>query len=425
MNRDKVLQNKDVNNKGMTLVEVLVAMMILTIVSMVLLQGFVSATRYNKKAREKQRCLHVAQSVMEGFKAYDLESIASQFNHQSDFRIFYDTTNPVTYSEADRTSFTGGKFVRNTTAGAEDKYHFVMSNVLYDGNKYEVDIALEPDDSAEVTDNEISVPEVPEFNKYNDGFCTMKTPSYEKNFVYKDCLDFLLTSAQVTPNIKAGTVALTEEQKAAVKFNKRTITININEVDGSTIVDVKSTYDFEFENLEYKAAGIGGGVDTDEIVSLSPNEIPDTVIDSTPSKVPEYEAYNNRNTRPFANLNNIYVYYTPDYDVAEEIKVINNTGGTYTVYLIKQRVGVYGDAGLVVKESSYNPTIISDNGVLIRTNAATNLYNGADLSIAIGSGVTKDLYETSDKILEYKVTINVKNSVTGDTFELVGSMFDK
>ena len=88
-------------------------------------------------------------------------------------------------------------------------------------------------------------------------------------------------------------------------------------------------------------------------------------------------------------------------------------------------MGTYGSADWVNKEYNYNPTITSATGVTVKTNAAVNLYNDTDLVRTFGSGVEKKLYETTEKILEYKVKVYVKNANTGDFFELDGSMFDK
>ena len=113
MSRNKMKQKVLKNNKGMTLVEILVAMMILTVVSLVLLRAFVSATKYNKIAKEKQREITLAQSIMESFKAYDMEEIVKQFHGADVFRIYSGAHG--TFQEVGGNSYDASKdeFVRN------------------------------------------------------------------------------------------------------------------------------------------------------------------------------------------------------------------------------------------------------------------------------------------------------------------------
>lgn len=85
MEEMKMRKREKVNNKGMTLVEVLVAMAILTVVSLALLQAFVSSVNYNKDAKEKQRGINLAQTIMESYKAYKLEDVCRQFNNVDPF----------------------------------------------------------------------------------------------------------------------------------------------------------------------------------------------------------------------------------------------------------------------------------------------------------------------------------------------------
>lgn len=63
------------NNKGMSLVEVLVAMIILSVAGVAFLQSFNYASANNRKAKEKQHALVLAQSMMETVKAYGIEKM--------------------------------------------------------------------------------------------------------------------------------------------------------------------------------------------------------------------------------------------------------------------------------------------------------------------------------------------------------------
>uniref|UniRef100_UPI004056B89D type IV pilus modification PilV family protein n=1 Tax=Acetatifactor sp. TaxID=1872090 RepID=UPI004056B89D len=69
------------DNRGLSLIEVLVAVMILAIVVTPFLHSFVTAATTNSKAKIIHKATVVAQSVMEGFKSEKLEDIANQFNY--------------------------------------------------------------------------------------------------------------------------------------------------------------------------------------------------------------------------------------------------------------------------------------------------------------------------------------------------------
>lgn len=76
----KQTKNK-LNNRGISLVEILVAITILAVAAGALLHAFITSTKINMRAKEQQRVTTAAQSIMEGLKAYTLEDICWQFNN--------------------------------------------------------------------------------------------------------------------------------------------------------------------------------------------------------------------------------------------------------------------------------------------------------------------------------------------------------
>ena len=67
------------SNAGFSLVELLIAVVILAIIVIPLLRMFVTSTRINVKSRQMLRATTVAQDIMEGLKAYTLEEVKTQF----------------------------------------------------------------------------------------------------------------------------------------------------------------------------------------------------------------------------------------------------------------------------------------------------------------------------------------------------------
>lgn len=72
-------KNRRLSDAGFSLVELLIAVVILAIIVIPLLHMFVTSTRINVKSRQTLRATTVAQDIMEGLKAYDLEEVRAQF----------------------------------------------------------------------------------------------------------------------------------------------------------------------------------------------------------------------------------------------------------------------------------------------------------------------------------------------------------
>lgn len=70
-----------IDDRGMTLVELLVAIVILAIIVVPLLHTFISSARANQQARRILRVTTAAQDIMEGLKADSIEELAYQFNY--------------------------------------------------------------------------------------------------------------------------------------------------------------------------------------------------------------------------------------------------------------------------------------------------------------------------------------------------------
>lgn len=74
-------RNSKVNNKGFSLVELIVTIAILAIVVAPLLNAFVISARTNAKAREKLYVTTIAENLMEGIEQLSLDELAYQFNY--------------------------------------------------------------------------------------------------------------------------------------------------------------------------------------------------------------------------------------------------------------------------------------------------------------------------------------------------------
>lgn len=114
--------NRRVDNRGMTLVELLLAVTILAIIVVPLLHAFVSSARINRKSKLNQKVTTLGQDIMEGLKAYSAEDLAYEFDypggcteHPSGFQL-------IKPSMIDATGgVTGNVYELSLKAGSTDK----------------------------------------------------------------------------------------------------------------------------------------------------------------------------------------------------------------------------------------------------------------------------------------------------------------
>jgi len=124
---------KKKRNRGFTLVEVLVAAAILSIMVTPILSSFVAIARVNAKSRRKLSATAIANSVMESVKGFELSDVSKQCNDPSSgFHIIAGTIGGA--SEIGGASYSGGTF----TARASGVYEFRITGVQMDGTTYDV-----------------------------------------------------------------------------------------------------------------------------------------------------------------------------------------------------------------------------------------------------------------------------------------------
>lgn len=75
-------EKRQLNNDGFSLVELLIAIVILSIIVAPLLHSFVTSARTNAKARNTMRATAIAEDVMENFEAYSLEELEKRYTAQ-------------------------------------------------------------------------------------------------------------------------------------------------------------------------------------------------------------------------------------------------------------------------------------------------------------------------------------------------------
>lgn len=373
------------NNKGLTLVEVLAAMLILSVVSIVFLRSFSYSMQVNQKAKRSQDELHLAQSLMEGLKAYDKAALDAQFSTGgTSFKLY---------------PLSGGETTSVTTSGEGRSY--TLNGVTVEGESYDISIEMTP------TLNSAKLVKTPGLNKYTDA-------------IFKQNVN---EQSGILPAVEAllaaqGHVGSATPDANDVKITKREIKVDI---DAAGNVTATSTYYFTAADFEItKADGTKPKV---------------TVSDSL------MESYNCNNMAAAvsgASLKGLYLYYYPAYktagngliDCAEDVIIISNECTSLeNIYIMKQKSSILGPAYLEIGESSYNVTINETTASALKLyhNLGKRLTSDNTCSYTIsGTNITNMgepwAEEATETVLLYDVDIKIMQSGSSEVeYELKGS----
>lgn len=292
--------NKD--NKGMSLVEAIIAVAILSVAVIPVLACFSSTVRYNAVAKVKQRGTNTGMSVMESFKAYGLKDAHEKFVNGN---FLVSAPSGVTYS-VPGTGYFGEYVINNVSfndsASDTDKKYTVKVTV----NKYQ-----------DIKDTE-GIEGTPFYNP-NNGVQFIEDPKddYDPMHYIKLCIDG-------NPNV----------DKDKVSDIKITREIHID-IKGSG--DVEITYKF---NGSYKSSGVVKNLELNDGSPISDKS--ETLSCTNPS-----------------DLNNIFFYYYPSYDNRSDIDIIdeiyfsNDFKDDINLYIFKQKDSSIGSIELKNVEAFY------------------------------------------------------------------------
>lgn len=382
-----IIRRHQTDNRGMTLVELLVAIVLLAIVVVPLLHTFVSSARANQKARERLRLTTAAQDIMEGLKADSIEELAYQFNYpdvshasnpdikaENEFHVLRRNliegtpeevrveldegtreVSGVSKVDAGETDEDKAPSVRSTDGGVtyqftekpSGKYFFTMDNVTLQNMQF--DALVEVDATRYRSGGSITADTAKHNEKEVIDITGMDT-KYDAFFVQP--ADMVATVVQEMNTKFAPATALTSKDlsmKIAVSTSSVTSA-------GKTLTKAKVIYTFT----------------TDVIApATDPYEYQK-----------EYDFFSNYATG--AELRNVYLFYFPLYEARlstpDEIEYSNPDSVPATLYIVKQQPA--NTVGLSAKEQSYHCKFnIEESGTIsnpitkLRTNLDINLYD--------------------------------------------------
>lgn len=388
---------KHIDNRGISLVEVVVAFTILAIVSGSMLHAFVTSTKFNMKAKEQQRMTTAAQSVMEGLKALDVEELCRQFNGVHPFTVYSAVTNrwEIDLDGDGATSIRTVSGVQEFVPSAVNRYAFAMQDIAYEGKYYDAKVELEPKGAG------VDVYYTEDMNGYCDA--VYRQASELDATVYSLILQNVLDKLNEKDEFYEYELAHLDKTKITID---KVTTVAITESGAVQNVLVECSYAYKVTDYPY--------YDAMGTECLWSSETDEPFLPLTYS----YTIYDNSTTSADgAQLANVYIYYYPAYSStiggapidSETINIQNATSSVKKVYLIKQKRSV---SNLLTLENSYLPVINGSGDIALYHNLTTNLADpsGACGTVSFsGFGITPstELLQKKTEILLYSVKISI------------------
>ncbi len=418
------------NNAGLTLVEIIVAIAIMSVAIIPLMYAFVNAARNNTRGRELQQTTVLANTIIENCKAYSAEEI---MNQMSPTGMFIDGV--TTYASS------GTNPINNT---------YYMAGVKLENMMYDVEMKLSPH-MVNGTPSNVMMMYSPSMNGYKDAIFTAdESQSNEEisagvpftavgldNIAYTAAIQKIQVMLQneidgvfstnpsffygVHPTIEFDAVEedMDKETSGFRMLREITITANQDPTTGIETVQVVYEYFYYYTSDVYSHSYTLVNPSTGEVHTYStPADLPDA---DNPGSLGSYsfDIYNNTNTKVGgAELEKIYFCYYPAYSskiaavdiMKETITINNNTANSVDVYLIKQKDNSYENTKLDILEKNYYPTITGTGSeIKLYHNFNTNLSNGkkgseSGLAGANMTGVTAEPVTSTMTMIEQKST---------------------
>ena len=445
----KKTKNK-LNNRGMTLVELIVAIAILAIALIPLMYAFVNVAKYSGKARQLQQATSISHTVMENCKAYSVEDIEDQVSNGEFFQSKYAAE---------------GLKVKAGTAGyhvdGTNPYKFYVDDVQVDNQAYDVCFELE---SYKDSLNNIASKPIMTYENINPTLdaifmsqSTTISPTDSTVAAILDEMAYWEAMNQIATNVKTYTQDTSHNLKeldlsdveVEASFGtgelndgnfvlNRLIEVNmLPAADGETAeVVYKYTYSItggnylfeaEYETLPTPAPGATPDPNPPTTTEV-PLPVADTIIVNKTFDI--YQNATMNDTLTDAEINDVYLFYNPgystvvDYKISEDKIVINNDlGRAVDLYLFKQIDLGLDETIIQIAEDSYGPKVelaAGSGSINLYHNLDKKLINGGSTSAhSIASTITQkteaEQLNKVDTVLMYKVLVNIYNSNAYDS----------
>ncbi len=370
------LRRRKLNNVGMSLVELIVAMALLMIVTVPILYTFVYSARNNARARLRQQTTAAAQTVMENLKAYSVEKICKDFN---------DKTFPVSgvgSSGFDELIMSGVTFTaEGVPVYSGGEIELKISGMEYQRQTYDVDIKLTGHGSQASSFDSLKY-ESP--TQENAASYAVSNAMMDSDVLY-EIMDIVAqkwndeeNGADPAPDPPVNHFP-SEVDASKIEITMRELKVNVDQVGSQYVAKVSCVYTYKVSGHPYvnPATGVSGSF-----------SIPETTYqyDLSGSGDGAKEIFNQSTP-----LKYLYLYYYPAYNYIpgagsdpgapvrvgkDYINIENTTGTELACYIYKQKNLAISDAKLRTSEGSYQIYIDLHSNASIRDDNLRTILGG-------------------------------------------------
>lgn len=390
------LHRRKLNNVGISLVELIVAMALLMIVTVPILYTFVYSARNNARARLRQQTTAAAQTVMENLKAYSVEKICQDFN---------DKTFPVSgvgSSGFDELIVSGATVDAGVVSYSGGEIELKISGMVYQRQTYDVDIKLTGHGSQASHIDFLKYESPTQENAASYAVSNAAMDSYAlqqiMGIVAQRWNEREDAAGLLDPSATPAAHSAAEVDVNEVKIVERELRVDIDQVGSEYVAKVSCVYTFNVNNYPYEnaATGVSGTFSIPE--AGDPPESNMYRVDLSEGTGGGVD-FSREIFRQNTELEYLYLYYYPAYNyipggglsdpgapvkVEKDHIVIDNTTGTeIKCYIYKQKNLAISDARLRTSEGSYQTYIDLTNACIYDDNLRTIL--GGDTKMPTSS----------------------------------------
>lgn len=412
-------RKRKLNQKGMTLIEVIVAMAILAVVVVPTLRVFVTSANVNLKSKLQHRATFVGESVMESFKAYSMEALCTQFQAGT-----FKGVDGAASMSVEATYPSGGVGSPLRSDGKLDhtaeKYLFKATDVDSENQHYDIEIEAEP---VLTYNQDFLRTESP--NAYSDAI--IKLPESLNNEIQTALASAVQTKFNTDfPTLHPGGTSLSIDS-TVLSDVKRTITITVTDDGVKQKVDLnidctcKARVNYHYIQGTGASATLCSGLYKDYTeADLLPYAVllPDSTSTQTVMTVYDNSAtiagtaINGRINK----LNNIYLYYFPAYSE------IFGSGATDEIVLTGNLTNLYEQGSMndeQAEATGYTPLklVVAKQVTTSLSNVELNLsestYNVSASSTLTGGGEVKIASNLRDNISAVVGSVGSPVTTTG------------
>lgn len=233
-------------NKGFSLVEVLVTLAVICILSIPVIQNFIRSSKTNMRARIIQNATDVAQSVSEYFDAMPLNTLETVYDGK--------------WSELDNKAILFKNIGDGTHTDENGNSYFLGG----DKEKFYVSVLLDPSDYSSGI-NDYKKPDIHNLNENSSITCRGKLDQYDRNIVnaYNEKYGIVITADKMYKIVKESTFRIQEKESTQYK-----------NADGSYKIEYRYyldiRYTYEGKVITYNDINLGIGI-LDKSAIKAPN----------------------------------------------------------------------------------------------------------------------------------------------------------